>query len=133
VRFGARDYDPETGRWTSKDPILFNGRDTNLYGYAIQDPINRIDPSGLFSVGGFLSCVAFSDAGIAEDILVAACATAPNVPACMAAVGLALAPANAAIIKDCYDKHKDPPPTGGGPGPGSVGAPKCDPTATCCK
>ena len=25
VRFGARDYDPETGRWTAKDPILFDG------------------------------------------------------------------------------------------------------------
>jgi RHS repeat-associated protein len=25
VRFGARDYDPETGRWTAKDPILFAG------------------------------------------------------------------------------------------------------------
>jgi len=25
VRFGARDYDPKTGRWTVKDPILFWG------------------------------------------------------------------------------------------------------------
>jgi RHS repeat-associated protein len=25
VRFGARDYDPETGRWTAKDPIAFDG------------------------------------------------------------------------------------------------------------
>lgn len=46
VRFGARDYDPETGRWTSKDPILFNGSDTNLYGYTFNDPINFIDPNG---------------------------------------------------------------------------------------
>ena len=28
VRFGARDYDPRTGRWTAKDPILFAGGDT---------------------------------------------------------------------------------------------------------
>lgn len=47
VRFGARDYDPETGRWTSKDPILFDGGDTNLYGYVTNDPVNWIDPSGL--------------------------------------------------------------------------------------
>lgn len=46
VRFGARDYDPETGRWTSKDPILFNGGDMNLYGYVLADPVNLIDPSG---------------------------------------------------------------------------------------
>ena len=25
TRFGARDYDAETGRWTAKDPILFAG------------------------------------------------------------------------------------------------------------
>ena len=42
-----RHYDPEVGRWLSKDPIRFNGGDTNLYGYVMQDPINLVDPSGL--------------------------------------------------------------------------------------
>jgi len=52
LRFGARDYDAETGRWTSKDPILFNGGDTNLYGYVLADPVNFIDPSGLIGMVG---------------------------------------------------------------------------------
>lgn len=47
VRFGARDYDAETGRWTAKDPIGFGGGDANLYGYVIDDPLNWQDPSGL--------------------------------------------------------------------------------------
>jgi RHS repeat-associated protein len=46
VRFGARDYDPETGRWTTKDPLDFDAGDTNLYAYAFADPINLTDPSG---------------------------------------------------------------------------------------
>jgi len=46
VRFGARDYDSETGRWTAKDPIKFNGGDSNLYGYVVGDPINLIDING---------------------------------------------------------------------------------------
>jgi RHS repeat-associated protein len=50
VQFGARDYDPETGRWISKDPILFAGGDTNLYGYDANDPINFVDPNGLWGM-----------------------------------------------------------------------------------
>lgn len=31
--FGARDYDPVVGRWTTKAPIAFEGGDTDLSGY----------------------------------------------------------------------------------------------------
>jgi len=47
VRFGERDYDPRTGRWTARDPIGFAGGDTNLYAYVGGDPINYVDPTGL--------------------------------------------------------------------------------------
>jgi len=47
TRFGARDYDAETGRWTAKDPIRFDGGDTNLFNYTANNPVNRKDPSGL--------------------------------------------------------------------------------------
>jgi RHS repeat-associated protein len=46
VRFGARDYDPYTGKWTAKDPILFKGDQANLYAYVANDPLNYIDPWG---------------------------------------------------------------------------------------
>ena len=51
VRFGSRDYDPQTGRWTAKDPIRFDGEDVNLYGYTFNDPINWVDLNGLESYG----------------------------------------------------------------------------------
>ena len=47
VHFGNRDYDPVVGRFLSRDSILFEGSDTNLYGYVLNDPVNLIDPSGL--------------------------------------------------------------------------------------
>jgi RHS repeat-associated protein len=52
VRFGARDYDPARGRWTSKDPILFASESANHYVYAQDDPINLADPWGLQSGTG---------------------------------------------------------------------------------
>src|SRR5829696_8398187 len=47
TRFGARDYDAQTGRWIAKDPIGFAGGDTNLYAYVMNDPVNLLDPEGL--------------------------------------------------------------------------------------
>ncbi len=47
VHFGTRDYNPAIGRWTSRDPLLFAGGDSNLYGYVLSDPVNLTDPSGL--------------------------------------------------------------------------------------
>ena len=47
TRFGFRDYDADVGRWTAKDPIGFEGGDTDLYGYVVGDPVNFIDPPGL--------------------------------------------------------------------------------------
>jgi RHS repeat-associated protein len=49
IRFGYRDYDPDVGRWTAKDPILCAGGNTDLYGYVLNDPVNLIDPDGLWT------------------------------------------------------------------------------------
>jgi RHS repeat-associated protein len=47
IRFGARDYNPEVGRWTTKDPIRFDGESTNIFGYVQNDPVTWIDTDGL--------------------------------------------------------------------------------------
>ena len=44
--FRARWYDPETGRWLSKDPIGISGG-LNLYAFVGNNPVNFMDPSGL--------------------------------------------------------------------------------------
>ncbi|MBZ0142996.1 MAG: RHS repeat-associated core domain-containing protein, partial [Rhodocyclaceae bacterium] len=62
TRFGARDYDPEIGRWTSKDPIGFAGGSAGLYNYVGNDPVNLVDPSGLSTRESYETCV-----GVVED------------------------------------------------------------------
>lgn len=42
-----RAYDPELGRWPSRDP-LGESAGINLYAFVANDPINRVDPLGLY-------------------------------------------------------------------------------------
>ena len=53
--FRNRWYEPETGRWLSPDPIGISGG-LNLYAFCGNDPVNQIDPMGLWGieVDGFL-------------------------------------------------------------------------------
>jgi RHS repeat-associated protein len=46
VRFGARDYLAQTGQWTGRDPLRFDGRGFNLNAYLGNDPLNQTDPFG---------------------------------------------------------------------------------------
>ena len=50
TRFGVRDYDPEVGRWTGKDPLRFAGGSTNPYAYAANNPVMFVDVDGHLAV-----------------------------------------------------------------------------------
>ena len=77
VRFGSRDYDPWTGRWTCKDPRGLAGG-PNVYAYVDNDPVNRIDPDGelwydklsdmLAGFGDTISTIPFTDFSITRYI-----------------------------------------------------------------
>jgi uncharacterized protein RhaS with RHS repeats len=45
----ARWYSPETGRFLTRDPLGYAGGDTNLYRFAVNNPVNYVDPNGLWS------------------------------------------------------------------------------------
>jgi len=46
--YRARYYDPTVGRFVTKDPIGFAGGDVNRFNYVRSNPVNRLDPSGLY-------------------------------------------------------------------------------------
>ena len=68
VRFGWRDYDTFTGRWTAPDPLGDAGGDPDWYGYCLDDPVNGVDPLGLFQFGKRpLSCLPSNWHWISQD------------------------------------------------------------------
>ncbi len=48
--YRARYYHPTFQRFIAQDPIGFDGRDANLYGYTFNDPLSYIDPSGFDAI-----------------------------------------------------------------------------------
>jgi RHS repeat-associated protein len=98
VRFGARDYDAVSGRWTAKDPILFGGRQPNLYAYCYSDPVNYFDRTGL-DAASILELVGGTVILGAGAVAVAA-GTAISLPA--VAVGATIL--GAGLIVDYFDK-----------------------------
>ena len=56
THFGARDYDAEGGRWTTKDPLGFKAGDTNLYAYAADNPVTFTDPTGMSDDAATIEC-----------------------------------------------------------------------------
>jgi RHS repeat-associated protein len=72
VRFGARDYDARTGRWTTKDLTLFAGGDANLYAYVSNDPVNGADVKGQQFAGpisNFTELLRYEDVYTRQQIL----------------------------------------------------------------
>jgi RHS repeat-associated protein len=53
IDFGRRNYDPESGRWITPDPIGPEGG-PNPYAYVCNNPLTHFDQYGLFTLGGFL-------------------------------------------------------------------------------
>ena len=101
VRFGARDYDPSPRRWVSKDPIRFDAAGTNLYAYALNDPVNVVDRDGRNPLV-LLGLCAF---GGCEAVAAAAAAAAATTVAAIACIASGTCGKVADKIADKIEKH----------------------------
>jgi len=76
---GARQYEPTLGRFTSEDPILAfigQGQSLNRAAYVLDNPVNRYDLTGLFSVSDITDPVGdFVDAQVNCVAHVGSCTT----------------------------------------------------------
>ncbi|MBI5497757.1 MAG: RHS repeat-associated core domain-containing protein, partial [Deltaproteobacteria bacterium] len=98
VRFGARDYDAASGRWTAKEPLRFTAA-LNFYEYAGNDPVNRADATGLADaatmtqVAQIVALLVSGAAAVSGGVVALAVAALP-----VAAVGLVIVGAFAAGV-----------------------------------
>lgn len=112
VRFGARDYDPATGRWTSKDASRFAGG-ANFYAYAENDPVNYIDPTGYFAVFALPDFVALAGEEALGGSSALGGAAEAGLPVAVAGAGVAFIGYAAWDIAHQIDDYRHPTVTSG--------------------
>jgi RHS repeat-associated protein len=147
VRFGARDYDAETGRWASKDPIRWRGGQTNMFAYVGNDPVNRIDRTGLDFANSMWPCsLAYSTAsGIVCTVVCTGATAGAGALGCGLACGFVFwgmqegldvckpppnpNPAPQPAPSACPSDPSPPPPPAPSPEPSPT---PCDPSVASC-
>ncbi len=82
-------YDPATGRWISKDPILLAGG-LNLYAFCGNDPMNGSDPTGLTFWSSFGQGIVHGAVGAAIIVGGAAVIVTVGVPVAVVTSGVAI-------------------------------------------
>lgn len=127
VRYGARDYDAEIGRWTSRDPSGLDGG-FNVYAYANGDPVNYIDVTGRSGAGvlvGFALGGAFGGGAAAATGSGATGAAVLGFGATNFALGLGVGAVAAVIIASELEASalEHASEEGDDEGPGEGGAP----------
>ncbi|WP_267545084.1 RHS repeat domain-containing protein [Arthrobacter sp. H14-L1] len=73
VKYGARWYNPTTGRWTQQDTLdnPLDPANANRYAYAANDPINNSDPLGTFNIFDVIAGVALVSGVVGLGVLLA--------------------------------------------------------------
>ncbi|MGD9158472.1 MAG: RHS repeat-associated core domain-containing protein, partial [Desulfobacteraceae bacterium] len=94
----SRYYDPVLGRFLRTDPVGFGAGDANLYGYLWNNPLNSIDPFGLWNWRAFgkgvLKGVMYTAIGVGVGVVIAA-----TLPAAVATgIGVAFAVVGSATL-----------------------------------
>jgi RHS repeat-associated protein len=66
--YRARMYDASLGRFCSRDPISYGGKDQNLFRYVSGKPLDSIDPSGLKCANWYLMTDFYNLKGICKKV-----------------------------------------------------------------
>lgn len=93
----ARWYEPATGRFITEDPSGFKGGDANFYRYVGNDPLDKVDPSGLAGMwanyGGKQIASAVGRAGYGNAMQLVGGGTRPSVtPLALGSAGVNSSP-----------------------------------------
>jgi len=71
----------------AKDPILFKGHDTNLYGYCLSDPVNFTDSTGLLTDEDRAKAATYAGIGAVGGAALGLCTSAGIATLAEAAIG----------------------------------------------